>query len=83
MAIDLNHSSKALIKLSEFLLDNHDLINVCMVDFITKDIFGDVVSRQDVADELSGMTDDQIIQMPERCSRIKEVKFEIRHLTYC
>ena len=73
MNVNLDLSSKALVKLSEFLSANHDLINVCMVDFMTKDIFGNVLSR-DVADELSEMTDDQIIDMPERCSRIKEVK---------
>jgi hypothetical protein len=73
--MDLVHCSEALVKLTNFLTEFSPLINVCMVDFITKDVFSSVLSP-DVADELSELTDDQIIALPERCLNIQKVEFQ-------
>lgn len=68
---DLKQSSDALIRLSEFLLGHYSIINVCMVDFITKNVF-DQVLDEDVGQELAQMSDEDIVYLPERCSKIQE-----------
>ena len=72
--MELLHCSEALVKLSEFLIEYKPIINICMVDFISKQLFSSVLSR-DVADELSQLTDDQIVAMPEKCANIQKVNF--------
>ena len=74
--MELLQSSEALLELSEFLLEFHPLINICMVDFVTKDLFSRVLSP-DVADQLSQLSDEQIIAMPEKCANIQKVFFVI------
>lgn len=70
--MELARCSEAVTKLADFLIEFSPLINVCMVDFITDNLFSKVLSR-DVADELSQLTDEQIIRMPERCLTIGKV----------
>ena len=73
MDANLIKCSTVLTSLSEFLSEHSAIINVCMVDFISKNIFEQILSG-DVAGELSKMSDEQIIAMPERCSKIQEVR---------
>ena len=70
--MDLLRCTEAVTKLADFLYEFSPLINVCMVDFITKNVFSEILSP-DVAYELSHLTDEQIIQMPERCLNIEKV----------
>lgn len=57
--------SSALTKLATLITKYHDLINVCMVDFVTKSIFENVVPLELKAN-LEGLNDDQIRVLPEK-----------------
>ena len=81
MDANLIKCSTVLTSLSEFLSEHSAIINVCMVDFISKNIFEKILSGDDaddddddVAEELSKMSEEQIIAMPERWSKIQEVR---------
>lgn len=64
--------SLALEKLSAFLMEHFDIINVCMVDFISKNLF-DKVLNCDVRNEMSWLTDEQIISFPENSLKFTQV----------
>ena len=56
---------KALNKLASFIKKHHDVINVCMVDFITKDIFRNVLDTK-IQNELLLASDQDIIDLPSK-----------------
>ena len=64
--------SSALTKLATLITKYHDLINVCMVDFVTKSIFENVVPLELKAN-LEGLNDDEIRGLPEKFFNDKSV----------
>jgi len=62
----------ALERLSTFLKTYQDLMNVCMVDFITKDVFENILSP-DIKDDLNRLTDDDIRLFHENSMRFTQV----------
>ena len=56
---------KALGQLTEFLKKHHPIFNVCMVDFITKDIFQHVLNF-DIGENLLQLSDTDLLQLPTR-----------------
>ena len=58
-------SEKALVKLANFLQNHEKIINVCMVDFISKDIFQNVLEK-DIQKELIEASSEDLIEMPSK-----------------
>ena len=56
---------KALNQLASFIIKHHDVINVCMVDFISKDIFKNVLDTK-IQNELLLASDQDIIDLPSK-----------------
>jgi hypothetical protein len=67
----------ALEKLSAFLVEYYEIINVCMVDFITKNLFNKVL-KSDVSDEMSRLTNEQIKDFPE--NSLKFIQVGVKYL---
>ena len=57
--------SSALMKLANLITKYHDLVNVCMVDFITKKVF-DSVLNDDLKENLVQLTENEICSLPEK-----------------
>ena len=55
----------ALKTLAEFLGRHHSKFDVCMVDFITKDLFDNVL-EQTLQDDMLKLTQQEIIELPEK-----------------
>ena len=53
----------ALKTLAEFLGRHHSKFDVCMVDFITKDLFDNVL-EQTLQDEMLKLSKEEIIELP-------------------
>ena len=57
--------SVALTKLAKLIAKHHGIINVCMVDFLTKDIFNNTLDC-DLKISLNQLTEAEICSLPER-----------------
>ena len=65
MTDNLVKCEKALGQLAEFLKNHHPIFNVCMVDFITKDIFQHVLNF-DIGENLLQLSDTDLLRLPTR-----------------
>ena len=65
MNCSLLQCESALDKLASFLKQNHAIFDVCMVDFITKDIF-DSVLQPELRESLLKCTDQDLIALPSK-----------------
>ena len=61
----LIETENALETLAEFLKLHHSKFDVCMVDFITKDIFAKVLHK-DLQDDMLKLSEQEIIDLPEK-----------------
>ena len=61
----LDTLSKALENLANFISNYHNLIDVCMVDFVTKDVFDNAVPN-DLKEDLQKLNDNEICALPEK-----------------
>ena len=68
---DLAHCKIALARLSDLVSKYSEIYSVCMVDFITKDIFSQVLNK-DIQIELMKLDEEGIKGLPERLINIKE-----------
>ena len=57
--------SSALTKLATLITKYHDLLNVCMVDFVTKKVFDNVLNN-DLKENLNQLTESEICSLPEK-----------------
>ena len=68
MSSQLIKREQALSKLALFLKKYQSVINVCMVDFITKDIFSNVLDN-DIQKELLHASDQNLIDLPSKLQK--------------
>ena len=61
----LIETENALKTLAEFLKLHHSKFDVCMVDFITKDIFAKVLHK-DLQDDMLKLSEQEIIDLPRK-----------------
>lgn len=57
--------SSALAKLAKLITKYHDVINVCMVDFVTKNVFDNVLNNE-LKENLRQLTESEICYLPEK-----------------
>ena len=60
----VEYFSDALVKITSFLEQHSNLVNVCMVDFITEDIFSKCVSGELQANLLA-LSEEDVRNMPD------------------
>ena len=60
----VEHFSDILVRMTSFLERHSSLVNVCMVDFITEDIFSHCISAELQADLLA-LSEEDIRNMPD------------------
>ncbi len=65
MTKKVEHCSEALESLADFVDEFSPLVNACMVDFITRDVFGRLVPRP-IGEELLQMSAEEVARMPKR-----------------
>lgn len=61
---DLEHFSECLLQLTSLLERHSGIVNVCMVDFITEDIFTKCISEE-LQQDLLNLTEDDIRNLPD------------------
>ena len=61
---DIAHLSESLLKLTSLLEQHSGIVNVCMVDFITEDIFTKCIGDQ-LQDDLLRLSEEDICNMPD------------------
>lgn len=61
---DLEHFSECLLQLTSLLERHSGIVNVCMVDFITEDIFTKCISEE-LQQDLLDLTEDDIRNLPD------------------
>ena len=64
--------SSALMKLAALITKYHDIVNVCMVDFITKREFDNVLN-DDLKQNLVQLTENEICSLPEKFFGINNI----------
>ena len=57
--------SSALTKLAKLITKYHDVINVCMVDFVTKNVFDNVLNAE-LKENLRQLTESEICSLPDK-----------------
>ena len=67
--------SVALTKLAKLIAKHHGIINVCMVDFLTKDIFNNTLEC-DLKISLNQLTEAEICSLPERFFGVENKSFD-------
>lgn len=58
-----------LEKLALFLNQHRSIYDVCMVDFITKDIFEKSIRNEAIKADLQNLTQQQIIELPSKMTQ--------------
>lgn len=62
----------ALGNLALFLNQQRSIYDVCMVDFITRDIFKNGIKDQGIKNDLLQLTQQQIIELPKKMTQKKD-----------
>ena len=75
----LIENENALKTLAEFLKLHHSKFDVCMVDFITKDIFAKVL-QTDLQDEMLKLSDQEVIDLPGKMMQ-NDLKRSLKNAT--
>ena len=77
----LIEKENALKTLAEFLNLHHSKFDVCMVDFITKDIFSKVLHK-DIQDDMLKLSEEEIIDLPGKMMQ-NDLKRSLKKVILC
>ena len=72
---------KALNRMAIFLKQHHEIIDVCMIDFVTQDILNKVIKSHEMKVELLKMTDEDLINLPTKMIEPNLLQRSLKYLS--